>query len=445
MTKEKLVILGSGWGGYQVLRNIDKKRWDVTVVSPNGHFAFTPLLAGCAVGTLEFRCTIEPVRRYARQITSYQAWCDAVDFKQKTLLCTPATRPPTLLDTSEPEESGASGGSEPNKSFELKYDKLVVAVGAYSQTFGVPGVKENAYFLKGVNDARLIRQRIIECFDQASQPTLTDEERRQLLHFCIVGGGPTGVEFAAELHDLLQDDAGRHYPELTKLAQITLYDVAAHILPSFDKGLVDYAEKRFTRSGIMIKLQHHVERVEQGYMMVKEQGRVPFGLLVWSTGLAPNPLVQSLDGFKKDERTGGILTDANLNILREDDAPSPDVWAIGDAAIIEDQPLPATAQVASQKGRFLASHLNNLAKGKESTKPFEFHNMGSLAYIGDWKAVYDRGKAGGGGWRAKEGGRLAWILWRSAYMTMTLSWRNKFVVPFYWVLNAIFGRDMSRF
>ncbi|ESK97163.1 ndb1 (nad h dehydrogenase b1) [Moniliophthora roreri MCA 2997] len=85
--KERLVILGSGWGGYEVLRGVDKKRWDVTMVSPNNYFNFTPLLAGCAVGTLELRCAVEPVRKYAPHITSYQAWCDEIDFKQKKLKC----------------------------------------------------------------------------------------------------------------------------------------------------------------------------------------------------------------------------------------------------------------------------------------------------------------------------------------------------------------------
>ena len=101
-----------------------------------------------------------------------------------------------------------------SKPFELSYDKLVIAVGCYSATFGTPGVAEYGYFLKDVRDAAKIRNRILECFELASQPTVTDEERVGLLHFAIVGGGPTGVEFAAELHDTLITDIQRAYPEL---------------------------------------------------------------------------------------------------------------------------------------------------------------------------------------------------------------------------------------
>jgi NADH dehydrogenase FAD-containing subunit len=184
-----------GWGGYRVLQSIDKRRYDVTVISPNAYFNFTPLLASTAVGTLEFRCATEPVRRYGRQINYHQAWADNIDVKKKQILCTPSTRPlPAALP------SGAQGNKDGKDNFVVPYDKLVIAVGAYSQTFGTEGVKEHGTFLKDVSDARRIRMRVLECFEQAAQPTLTDMQRRGLLHFACVGGGPTSIEFAAELH-----------------------------------------------------------------------------------------------------------------------------------------------------------------------------------------------------------------------------------------------------
>ncbi|KAK7042308.1 FAD/NAD(P)-binding domain-containing protein [Favolaschia claudopus] len=446
--KERVLIVGSGWGGYGVLKGIDKKRWDVTIVSPNNYFNFTPLLASCAVGTLEFRCAVEPVRRYAPQVAAYQAWCDKIDFGLKTVECMPAT--PVPFDASAPATP-----------FTLRWDKIVLAAGAYSQTFGVPGVKENAHFLKDVRDARKIRIRVLECFEQAMQPTLSDIDRRNLLNFCIVGGGPTGVEFAAELHDLIHAEMANHYPTLAKLAKITIFDVAPSILGSFDKSLVEFTEKTFSRDGISILTSHHVERVQPGKMFVKERGEVPFGILVWSTGLAPNPLINSITEFKKDEKTKSVLTDEHLNLIRNDATVDPDVWGIGDCAQIEDAILPATAQVANQKAQYLVNKLNKLVKDQPSSKPFQFENQGSLAYIGDWKAIYDNSHKESKILN-KESGRVAWLLWRSAYFTMTLSWRNKILVPMYWFLNCdkisplirnrisnpptgIFGRDITRF
>lgn len=210
---------------------------DVCLVSPNTYFAFTPLLASTAVGTLEFRCALEPVRRYGDRVASYQAWCDEVDLKKKRLECLPAvgTSEKAVLERKAVDKAPKAIAEAPGiaspvssfpglKPFTLSYDKLVIAVGgecsfprplqsyrltlspAYSQTFNTPGVKEHAHFLKDVKDARRIRSRILEVFELAAQPTLTDVERTNLLHFVIVGGGPTGIEFAAELHDLLASD-----------------------------------------------------------------------------------------------------------------------------------------------------------------------------------------------------------------------------------------------
>lgn len=373
----------------------------------------------------------------------YQAWCDKIDFKQKTLKCTPATAPLEFEGSASLAGTTTSYPSDMDNAFNLRYDKLVIAVGAYSQTFNVPGVKEHAHFLKDVRDARAIRTRIIDCFEQANQPVLSDVQRRNLLNFCIVGGGPTGVEFSAELHDLLHAEIEKHYPSLARMAKITLYDVAPNILGSFDRTLGVYAENKFRRDGISIKTRHNVERVEKDRMFVKEQGEVPFGLLVWSTGLAPNPLIESIDSLEKHDKARSVFTDQNLNVITKEGRADPDVWAIGDAASIKGQPLPATAQVANQKAKYLAQKLNKIVKDQEHTKPFEFQNQGSLAYLGDWKAIYDRSSADTV--KTKETGRVAWLLWRSAYFTMTLSIRNKILVPTYWFLNWIFGRDLTRF
>ncbi|TFY65769.1 hypothetical protein EVG20_g5323 [Dentipellis fragilis] len=375
-----------------------------------------------------------PVNRYSPDVRSYQAWCDHIDFQRKTLQCMPATPPLAFEESPAPKiDNTTTGFPGTGTSFSVKWDKLVIAVGAYSQTFNVPGVKEHAHFLKDVKDARAIRTRILECFEQANQPIVTDVERRHLLNFCIVGGGPTGVEFAAELHDLLHTDMARHYPALARMAKISLYDVAPQILGNFDRGLAEYAEKKFRRDGITLYTSHHVERVESGKMYVKEQGEVHFGLLVWSTGLAPNPLIQSITELKKNPKTGSIITNDHLNALQADGTPNPDVWAIGDAAIIDTAALPATAQVANQKARYLTKKLNRIVKDKDAPEPFEFHNQGTLAYLGDWKAIYDRSQAASGP-KNKETGRLAWLLWRSAYFTMTLSLRNKILIPTYWDL-----------
>ena len=198
------------------------------------------------------------------------------------------------------------------RTFDLEYDKLVIAVGCYSQTFNTPGVKENALFLKDVGDARSIRKRILDCFEKAALPTTPERVRRQLLHFAVVGGGPTGVEFSAELFDLCNEDLQRHYPSLIGYVRITIFDVAPTILSMFDKSLSEYALTHFRRDGIEIETSHHIEELrrglptvdhnpetesfkEEGYTLkTKEDGEIGVGMCVWSTGLMMNPFVRRL-------------------------------------------------------------------------------------------------------------------------------------------------------
>ncbi|CAG8618735.1 6862_t:CDS:10, partial [Dentiscutata heterogama] len=332
--------IGSGWAGFKLLKDINTRDYEVVVVSPRNYFVFTPLLASSSVGTLEFRCVVEPVRRYSPKVRYYQAYADSVDLKKQIVHCT------SNLDYKRDK-------------FTIQYDTLVVAVGANSNTFGIPGVGDYALFLKDISDARKIRQRVIECFEYASQPNVTKEEIPGILHFAVVGGGPTGVEFSAELHDFITQDMSRLYPGLINLVTMTVYDVAPQILGSFDQSLRDYAIKKFTRKGIQIRTGTHVDAVKARHLVIKENGEVPYGMLVWATGLTDNPLTRAMgEHIMKDQSAKRLLTDHYFRVLSKDDGmPINNVYAIGDCATIQDYDLPATAQVANQKA-------NHLRKGR---------------------------------------------------------------------------------
>ncbi|OBZ86530.1 putative NADH dehydrogenase [Choanephora cucurbitarum] len=406
----RVVILGSGWAGFRLINDLDKKNYDVSVISPRNHFVFTPLLArkdSTSVGTLEFRCITEPVRTYSSDTHFYQAYCDAIDTENQVVHC-----------TSNIEEEGLA-----KRQFSLDYDQLVIAVGAYSRTFGIPGVKEHACFLKEVSDARKIRKRVIDCFEYASQPGLTDKEKEDCLHFVVVGGGPTGVEFSAELYDFIADDISRLYPDLVEKTRMTLYDVAPTILSAFDSHLSDYASKKFNRKGIQIK-------TEKDHLIIQQEGKVPYGLLVWSTGLMRNPLVESFTEAAKDHSEQRILTDGHLRVIdQRTKKPISNVYALGDCATIQDYELPATAQVANQKAIYLVKVLNQMAKLKDVNDEFKFKNNGMMAYIGSYEALVDMSAVKK--W-AKMSGHLSWFLWRSAYISKSVSIRNKMLIAYHW-------------
>ena len=228
--KQKLIILGSGFASFSILKEIDTDLYDVIVVSPRNHFIFTPLLPSTTVGTIEFRSIIEPIRSAKEHITYYHAHCTAVDQETKTIHCKNA------LDANE---------------FSLMFDILVIGVGAISNTFGIKGVEQYALFLKELSDARAIRQRIIENLERASTPNLQFEEHRRLLHFVVVGGGPTGVEFAAELHDFLTEDLVDSYPNVLADVSITLFEAGEALLSSFDATLSEYTVRNFQRQKML--------------------------------------------------------------------------------------------------------------------------------------------------------------------------------------------------
>ncbi|RYC60498.1 hypothetical protein CHU98_g5728 [Xylaria longipes] len=475
--KERVVILGSGWAGYAFARTLDPKKYERIMVSPRSYFVFTPLLAGTAVGTLEFRAVIESVRRLNLD-HYYQAWADDVDFARKVVRVEAyASGDISSRTTPQLLPRHATNEIEKGPIFDLPYDKLVVAVGAYAQTFSIEGVKEHANFLRNVGDARRIRMKILQRFETASLPITTDEERRKLLHFAVVGGGPTGIEFAAELHDLVRDDLSKTYPDMIEFVNITVYDVAPKVLPMFDQKLAQYAMDTFHRERIAVKTEHHLTRIRPDdacagclKLKFKEYGdeEVGAGIVVWSTGLMQNPLIHKLGSkvqehlsitgerisgatmqLHMDAKTGGIVTDSRLRVTTVPHAPEkpgeqkqepdvgvlPDVFSIGDCAVVAGERYPATAQVASQQATYLAKRLN---KGDLETKPFKFRNWGVMTYLGGWRAIHQSS--------ADElTGRAAWFLWRTAYLTKSMTVRNKIMVPVYWFMSWLFGRDISRF
>ena len=267
--RERLVILGTGWGSYSVLKHINKKLFDVIVISPRNHFLFTPLLCSTTVGTLEFRSIIEPIRNTGFRDEHHFQLAEAVKLlpDQHTVVCR------SILN---------------NEEYVLKYDRLVVGVGAVSNTFGIAGVHENAFFLKEIADARKIRNQILQNFELAMQPGVEEEEKKRLLHFVIVGGGPTGVEFGAELYDFVKQDVTRLYVHERSKVSVTLIE-ARQILPSFDAKLRDFAERKMRQRDQFQLLQSSVTEVHTDYIKLQDGSILPCGLVVWSTGLAPRP------------------------------------------------------------------------------------------------------------------------------------------------------------
>lgn len=321
--KKRVVVLGTGWAGVSFLKDLDISSYDVQVISPRNYFAFTPLLPSVTCGTVEARSIVEPVRNMIKkrngEVKYWEAECLKIDPVSKQIFC-----------RSSVDENLAG-----NNDFSLEYDFLVIACGAQVNTFNTPGVLGNCHFLKEVEDAQRIRRTVIDCFEKAVLPGLTDDERRTNLHFVIVGGGPTGVEFAAELHDFVHDDLVKIYPSVKDFVNITVIQSGDHILNTFDERISSFAEQKFQRDGIKVLTGHRVMSVQDRTINMKkkvsgEDVSIPHGMVVWSTGVGTRPVVKD---FMEQIGQGTRRILAIDEWLRVKGCE--DVYALGDCATVD--------------------------------------------------------------------------------------------------------------
>ncbi|KAK6220834.1 hypothetical protein LQW54_001752 [Pestalotiopsis sp. IQ-011] len=325
-TKPRLVILGGGWGGVAMLKQLNPDDYHVTVISPKNYFLFTPMLPSATVGTLELRSLVEPIRRILARLSGHYIRAEAqdVEFSYKLVEC-------SQLD---------AHGNE--MRFYVPYDKLIIAVGSVTNPHGVKGL-ENCHFLKDINDARMIRNQVMKNLELACLPTTSDVERRRLLSFVVSGGGPTGVEFAAELFDLLNEDLSVKFPKLLRNEiSVHLIQSRSHILNTYDEALSKYAEDRFSRDQVDVLTNSRVQEVrpdriifsqktENGDLVTKE---LPMGFCLWSTGVSQAEFCRRIAEKLGDAQNNrhALETDTHLRVAG---TPLGDVYAIGDCSTVQ--------------------------------------------------------------------------------------------------------------
>ncbi|KAL2341959.1 hypothetical protein Fmac_009899 [Flemingia macrophylla] len=321
--KKKVVVLGTGWAATSFLKNLENPKYEVQVVSPRNYFAFTPLLPSVTCGTVEARSIVEPIRNIFNKkkvnVQFSEAECFKIDAGNRKVYC----------------RSSVNNNMNGKEEFAVDYDYLIIAVGANVNTFNTPGVVENCHFLKEVEDAQKIRRTVIDCFERANLPDVSEDEKKRILHFAIVGGGPTGVEFAASLHDFVNEDLVRLYPGIKDLVKITLLEAGDHILGMFDKRITAFAEDKFRRDGIDVKTGSMVVKVSEREISTKELKNggeiktIPYGLAVWSTGIGTRPFIKDFLTQIGQAGRRALATDEWLRV-----EGCNNVYALGDCATI---------------------------------------------------------------------------------------------------------------
>lgn len=429
-SKPRLVIVGSGWAGFEISDNIDLAAYSVTLISPRRTTAFTPLLASAAVGLFNFYLAEESVRSKSRSALRFvKANVIDIDFDKKSCRCAPAF--------DEDEEIARA-------EFDVDYDYLVLAPGCAPNTFNTPGVNEYGIFVKNVSDAMRIRKTLFDLLEKASLPHVSEERARNLLHIAIVGGGPTGIELTAELDDLCKNELADLYSDVIRYMSISIYDVAPHILSAYDEKLHDYATNQLVKRNIDVAPNTVIQSVDKDRLHIKGHKPVGYGMLIWATGNKNVSLLEKLPVELPEKGLKRILTDDKLRVFRQGTGFNQihdGVFALGDAADIKGASLPTTAEAACQKARYLVQNFNTLKSGQDAFKePFRYTQKRLVSYIGQRDGVIAGKGQDDEGWT----GRGAWLAWRSGSIMWHPSWRSRLMILLTWLLNLLFGREIAK-
>ena len=396
------LIVGGGFAGAYVARLLGRN--GATIVSPDNFMLYTPLLPEAASGTLEPRHVVVPLRRMCPHSELLLGTATALDG-------------PRQVVTAE-----TLGGT-----FEISYERLVVAVGAVTRVLPVPGLAEHGLGFKDVADAIALRNRVLRQLESAAT-RVDEEERRRDLGFVFVGAGYAGVEALAELNDLALD-AARLIPELRHATQRwVLVDAAPAILPEIPSRLGRYTHTELERRGVEIHVGTTLESFTGGEATLSNGTRVPARTLVWAAGVRPSPVVAQL-GLPVDGR-GRVVVDPTLAV-----SGLPGIWALGDCAAVPNAATPGrvdppTCQHALRQARCLARNLTG------TPQPYRYRMLGQVATLGRYKGIADIC-----GIRLR--GFPGWFVTRSYHLYALPMLRRKTRVMADWTVSLLFRRDVA--
>jgi NADH:ubiquinone reductase (H+-translocating) len=404
----RVVIVGAGFGGIACARALRYAAANITVIDRQNYHLFQPLLYQVATAALSPADIAIPIRAIFRD-----------QFNAKVMLATV-----TGVDT-ERREVLADG-------LNLPFDHLVIATGATHSYFGQDAWAPFAPGLKRVEDATLVRRRVLEAFERA-EVAASEAERRLLLSFVIVGGGPTGVELAgaiAELARVGMEKDFRNFDPAT--AAIILVQAGPRLLPAFPESLSEVARRSLADIGVKVFLNSKVRLIDAAGVLINDR-RIYSRTVLWAAGVAASPAAKWLNA--KADKAGRVKVQPDLSV-----PDLPNVYVIGDSALAncwKGQPVPGLAPAAKQGGIFVAKAIRAKLRGGPVPHAFAYRHMGSLATMGRKSAVVDFGFV-------QLRGAVAWWLWGIVHVLFLLGSRNRVAVVLNWIWSYVTYRASTR-
>ena len=412
--RHRVVVIGSGFGGLFFTQALRRADVDITLIARTSHHLFQPLLYQVATGILS-QGEIAPATReiLARQENARVILGDVtrIDVESRTVVS-------ELL------------GQEVTTA----YDTLLVAAGSGQSYFGNDHFARHAPGMKSIDDALELRGRIFGAFE-AAEVAETEEERRRLLTFVVVGAGPTGVEMAGQIAELASRTLKRDFRSIDpRNARVILLDAAPAVLGGFGEKLGDKARQRLESMGVEVLLDTMVTDVDASSVTVRDAdggvSRIEAVTKVWAAGVAGSPLAAQLA-----EQTGAGLDRAGrIEVLPDLTLPGrPEIFVVGDMASLNG--YPGVAQVAIQGARYAADRVRRRLAGKPERGPFEYRDKGSMATISRFSAVASIG-------RFQFGGFVAWLLWLAIHLVYIIGFKHRVTTLLHWAVSFV-GRGRA--
>jgi NADH dehydrogenase len=414
VARERVVVVGGGFGGLNAVRALADADVDVTVVDRTNHHLFQPLLYQVAAGILPPGLIAPALRSVIKKQANARALLADVhdlDLEQRVV-----------------RAHGPDG-----RPVELPYDTLVVAAGATHSYFGKNNFAEFAPGMKTIEDARYLRDAILSKFEMA-EITTDPQERAEWLTFVVIGAGPTGVELVGQIAELAHTVLPRDYRSVdTNEARIILLEGAGAVLPPFAPKLQEYTRKRLEGMGVEIRLNTLAVDMDHESITVKGPAgpeTIRARTRIWAAGVQASPLATTLAG------KAGVETDRAGRIPVEPDCTvpgHPEVFAVGDMVSLNK--LPGIAQPALQEGKYVGKVIKARLAG-EQVKPFEYFDKGTMATIGYRSAVADA-------FGMKFTGLLAYAMWAFIHVLYLIGWGNRLGTLYTWARGIWFGHNRA--
>ncbi|HET9933489.1 MAG TPA: NAD(P)/FAD-dependent oxidoreductase [Polyangiaceae bacterium] len=422
----RVVVVGGGFAGLYAALGLDgalgyHPKLELTVIDRKNYFLFPPLLPSVAAGAIETRQVTYPFRRLfeATNVRFKKETVVAIDVEHRVIR--------SRVDVDEHVSSGALVA----RHDETPFDYLVLAPGSITNSFRTEGI-EHAFFMRELSDAIALRNHVIDCFETAARerdPNLVAE----MLRFVIVGAGPTGVEVASELRDLVDQVLLRRYPEIDPaLVEVIVVDPGERILNGWDPRVANDASAQLTKIGVRIQRGGRVVKLGADWIAFNDGTKLETRTCVWCAGVSPSELLRAC-GLVLN-KSGRAEVGADCRAVGHDR-----IFVLGDAAqfpTADGRGLPPLGQVAFQQGAHTAKNLVRLLRG-EAPLDFRYFDFGQLVSVGHHFAAV---KLVG----VRLSGFLAWFVWRTLYLGKLVGFGNKLRVVLDWTLDLFIERSISQ-